>query len=131
MLLLNVHKVNNDGPGVKKGIYIEVLNVDKVYRSAVVQENEVEFFCKEVVIAMLAAASAGTPAIQTAIPEPVEIKKTFKNGIGLTDDHHKAIFLKDGKEHSFEEGARWMVADALKVRVIKAIDSGGHLKGEW
>lgn len=124
MLLLNV-KSN------KKETYIEVQNGDKAYRSRSLSLTETEFYCKEVVISMISSANFLVPVLYRSIPDPVELKKPLTDGFGLSDDHKKLIQVKGGKETVIDQGARWMIADSLKIQVAHALTLGNHMKGIW
>jgi hypothetical protein len=124
MLLLNVRTKN-------KSTWVEVQNGEKSYRSRDLNAQEVDFFAKDVVLAMLAGAVVETPFLNKAIPDPVELKKPLTNGIGLSDDHRQVLLVKNGSVTVIEEGPRYLMADVLKVRVGHAINKQTHLKGEF
>lgn len=124
MLLLSVRSD-------KTGFYVEVQSGDKAWRSrALDPERELGFFCKEVVLGMMSTAALDKPNLQNFIPEPTELKKTVKNGIGMTDDHRKCFILKDGKEiEVVDQGPRWMVSNSLMARVGHAIKKNTVING--
>lgn len=122
MLLLNVTQINGN-------TFVEVQNGVTAYRSRALNPQEVDFFAKDVVLAMLAGAVLDTPFLNKAIPEPTELKEPLTNGIGLSMNHKQVLLVKDGNVTVVEEGVRYMMADILKTRVGHAIKNQTHFKG--
>lgn len=114
-----------------KGTFVEVQQGNDSYRSRDLSAAEVDFYCTEVVLAMLASAASSMKLLKDAIPEAKPLKKALMGGIGLSDNHKQVVLVQDGETKVLMEGPRWLIAQELQLRVGRALDNRLAMKGVW